>query len=61
MWMQLLRKISHENVVKLVNMYMNHIEMSLDLAFDYARDDLYVSMPTYLSYNFTCLYCILVC
>lgn len=40
---QLLREISHENVVKLVNVHINHTDMSLYLAFDYAEHDLYVS------------------
>lgn len=39
---QLLREISHENVVKLVNVHINHADMSLYLAFDYAEHDLYV-------------------
>ncbi|KAL5982604.1 protein kinase superfamily [Asimina triloba] len=38
----LLREISHENVVKLVNVHINHADMSLYLAFDYAEHDLYV-------------------
>lgn len=42
--MQLLREISHENVVKLVNVHINHMDMSLYLAFDYAEHDLYVSI-----------------
>ncbi|KAG2711457.1 hypothetical protein I3843_04G071600 [Carya illinoinensis] len=37
----LLREISHENVVKLVNVHINHTDMSLYLAFDYAEHDLY--------------------
>ncbi|KAM5577916.1 cyclin-dependent kinase E-1 [Rosa sericea] len=37
----LLREISHENVVKLVNVHINHSDMSLYLAFDYAEHDLY--------------------
>ncbi|KAL8265758.1 hypothetical protein R6Q59_003102 [Mikania micrantha] len=37
----LLREISHENVVKLVNVHINHMDMSLYLAFDYAEHDLY--------------------
>ncbi|OMP02902.1 hypothetical protein COLO4_10747 [Corchorus olitorius] len=37
----LLREISHENVVKLVNVHINHADMSLYLAFDYAEYDLY--------------------
>ncbi|XP_050228548.1 cyclin-dependent kinase E-1 [Mercurialis annua] len=37
----LLREISHENVVKLVNVHINHNDMSLYLAFDYAEHDLY--------------------
>lgn len=40
---QLLREISHENVVKLVNVHINPSDMSLYLAFDYAEHDLYVS------------------
>jgi len=43
--MQLLREITHENVVKLVNVHINHTDMSLYLAFDYAEHDLYVSIP----------------
>ncbi|KAG6398535.1 hypothetical protein SASPL_140000 [Salvia splendens] len=38
----LLREISHENVVKLANVHINHADMSLYLAFDYAEHDLYV-------------------
>ncbi|PHT50242.1 hypothetical protein CQW23_09989 [Capsicum baccatum] len=38
----LLREISHENVVKLVNVHINQTDMSLYLAFDYAEHDLYV-------------------
>jgi len=37
----LLREISHENVVKLVNVHINFADMSLYLAFDYAEYDLY--------------------
>ncbi|KAG9457214.1 hypothetical protein H6P81_001722 [Aristolochia fimbriata] len=37
----LLREISHENVVKLVNVHINHADMSLHLAFDCAEHDLY--------------------
>ncbi|XP_047094032.1 cyclin-dependent kinase E-1 [Lolium rigidum] len=37
----LLREINHENVVKLVNVHINHADMSLYLAFDYAEHDLY--------------------
>ncbi|KAG4909365.1 hypothetical protein JHK87_055481 [Glycine soja] len=37
----LLREITHENVVKLVNVHINHVDMSLYLAFDYAKHDLY--------------------
>ncbi|GAV68680.1 Pkinase domain-containing protein [Cephalotus follicularis] len=37
----LLREISHENVVKLVNVHINHADMSLYLAFDFAEYDLY--------------------
>lgn len=37
----LLREINHENVVKLVNVHINHMDMSLYLAFDYAEHDLY--------------------
>lgn len=43
--MQLLREINHENVIKLVNVHINHVDMSLYLAFDYAEHDLYVSTP----------------
>ncbi|GMY11580.1 cyclin-dependent kinase E-1 [Fagus crenata] len=37
----LLREITHENVVKLVNVHITHVDMSLYLAFDYAEHDLY--------------------
>ncbi|KAG8383882.1 hypothetical protein BUALT_Bualt04G0060400 [Buddleja alternifolia] len=37
----LLREISHDNVVKLANVHINHADMSLYLAFDYAEHDLY--------------------
>eukprot|EP00249_Psilotum_nudum_P023502 c28899_g1_i1 orf=224-1315(+) len=37
----LLRECVHENVVKLVNVHINHADMSLYLAFDYAEHDLY--------------------
>lgn len=37
----LLREISHENLVKLVNVHINSADMSLYLAFDYAEHDLY--------------------
>ncbi|KAH1189404.1 Cyclin-dependent kinase E-1 [Glycine max] len=37
----LLREITHENLVKLVNVHINHVDMSLYLAFDYAKHDLY--------------------
>ncbi|KAK1564909.1 hypothetical protein Q3G72_014374 [Acer saccharum] len=37
----LLREITHENVVQLVNVHINHADMSLYLAFDYAEYDLY--------------------
>ncbi|KAJ4773502.1 Protein kinase superfamily protein [Rhynchospora pubera] len=37
----LLREITHENVIKLVNVHINHTDMSLYLAFDYAEHDLY--------------------
>ncbi|KAK2966231.1 hypothetical protein RJ640_008214 [Escallonia rubra] len=40
----LLREITHENVVKLVNVHINHVDMSLYLAFDYAEHDLYVEI-----------------
>ena len=71
--MQLLREINHENVVKLVNVHINHADMSLYLAFDYAEHDLYVSIqwagrsllllpawyPIYLIFNlFVCLFVI---
>lgn len=49
-FLQLLREISHENVVKLANVHINHADMSLYLAFDYAEHDLYVSK--FLDYNF---------
>ncbi|RYR44692.1 hypothetical protein Ahy_A08g040984 isoform A [Arachis hypogaea] len=39
----LLREITHENVVKLVNVHINHADMSLYLAFDYAEHDLYLA------------------
>lgn len=41
--LQLLREIDHENVVTLANVHINHADMSLYLAFDYAEHDLYVS------------------
>ncbi|KAM7517976.1 hypothetical protein LguiB_016938 [Lonicera macranthoides] len=37
----LLREITHENVVKLEDVHINHMDMSLYLAFDYAEHDLY--------------------
>ncbi|CAD5171421.1 unnamed protein product [Musa acuminata subsp. burmannicoides] len=37
----LLRETCHENVVKLVNVHINHVDMSLYLAFDYSEYDLY--------------------
>ncbi|XP_024360396.1 cyclin-dependent kinase E-1 isoform X2 [Physcomitrium patens] len=37
----LLRECVHENIVKLVNVHINHGDMSLYLAFDYAEHDLY--------------------
>ncbi|GBG93426.1 hypothetical protein CBR_g69736 [Chara braunii] len=37
----LLRECQHENVVKLVNVHINHFDSSLYLAFDYAEHDLY--------------------
>ncbi|KAK3040829.1 hypothetical protein RJ639_029173 [Escallonia herrerae] len=37
----LLRETAHENVVKLVNVHVDHVNMSLYLAFDYADHDLY--------------------
>uniref|UniRef100_A0A7N0ZXN1 Protein kinase domain-containing protein n=3 Tax=Kalanchoe fedtschenkoi TaxID=63787 RepID=A0A7N0ZXN1_KALFE len=40
-WLSLLREISHENVVLLVNVHINLVDMSLYLAFDYAEHDLY--------------------
>lgn len=46
--MQLLREINHENVVKLVNVHINHVDMSLYLAFDYAEHDLYVSITSFI-------------
>ncbi|KAL6498072.1 Cyclin-dependent kinase E-1 [Orobanche gracilis] len=39
---ELLREIFHENVVKLVNVHINHADMSLYLAFDYSEHDLYL-------------------
>lgn len=42
--LQLPREITHENVVKLVNVHINHMDMSLYLAFDYAEHDLFVSI-----------------
>ncbi|KAG4389787.1 hypothetical protein AAZX31_06G150800 [Glycine max] len=39
--LQLPREITHENVVKLVKVHINHMDMSLYLAFDYAEHDLY--------------------
>lgn len=45
---QLLREITHENVVTLVNVHINHADMSLYLAFDFAEHDLYVSFPALL-------------
>jgi len=42
--LQLPREITHENVVKLVKVHINHMDMSLYLAFDYAEHDLYVSI-----------------
>jgi len=45
LFLQLLREITHENVVKLVNVHINHADMSLYLAFDYAEHDLYVGIP----------------
>lgn len=49
--LQLLREISHENVVKLVNVHINHADMSLYLAFDYAEHDLYVSKAVKLPFH----------
>lgn len=40
-------EISHDNVVKLVNVHINHSDMSLYLAFDYAEHELYVSLHSY--------------
>eukprot|EP00850_Spirogloea_muscicola_P008325 SM000044S15972 [mRNA] locus=s44:354689:358627:+ [translate_table: standard] len=37
----LLRECSHENIVRLVNVHINHADMSLYLAFDYAEHDIY--------------------
>jgi len=47
LFLQLLREITHENVVKLVNVHINHADMSLYLAFDYAEHDLYVGIPLF--------------
>ncbi|KAJ8447738.1 hypothetical protein Cgig2_015101 [Carnegiea gigantea] len=44
----LLREITHENVVKLVNVHINPADMSLYLAFDYAEHDLYVGIASLL-------------
>ncbi|XLU41421.1 hypothetical protein S245_036235 [Arachis hypogaea] len=40
---ELLREKTRENVVKLLKVHINHTNMSLYLAFDYAGHDLYVS------------------
>lgn len=48
---QLLREINHENVVKLVNVHINHADMSLYLAFDYAEHDLYVCDGVFNSFS----------
>ena len=48
---QLLREITHENVVKLVNVHITHVDMSLYLAFDYAEHDLYVSTIFYFHFQ----------
>lgn len=48
---QLLREINHENVVKLVNVHINHADMSLYLAFDYAEHDLYVCYGVFNSFS----------
>lgn len=45
---QLLRECAHENIVKLVNVHINYVDMSLYLAFDYAEHDLYVSLMTHI-------------
>ncbi|XP_028230724.1 cyclin-dependent kinase E-1-like [Glycine soja] len=37
----LLKKITHENVVKLINIHINHVNMSLYLAFNYVEHNLY--------------------
>ncbi|CAK9860032.1 unnamed protein product [Sphagnum jensenii] len=37
----LLRECIHENILKLINVHINHGDMSLYLAFDYAEHDLY--------------------
>ncbi|OAE30079.1 hypothetical protein AXG93_1474s1250 [Marchantia polymorpha subsp. ruderalis] len=37
----LLRECIHDNIVKLVNVHINYVDMSLYLAFDYAEHDLY--------------------
>ncbi len=39
---QLLRELQHENIVRLDNVYLNMVDSSLYLAFDYADHDLYV-------------------
>ncbi|KAG5028625.1 hypothetical protein JHK87_012139 [Glycine soja] len=40
----LLKKITHENVVKLINIHINHVNMSLYLAFNYVEHNLYVDI-----------------
>lgn len=45
----LLRECCHENIVKLVNVHINHADASLYLAFDYAEYDLYVSLTACFS------------
>ncbi|CAI7880852.1 unnamed protein product, partial [Closterium sp. NIES-53] len=37
----LLQECEHENIVQLLNVHINHNDMSLFLAFDYAEHDLY--------------------
>jgi cyclin-dependent kinase 8/11 len=37
----LLSELRHENIVRLENVYVNHAESSLTLAFEYAEHDLH--------------------
>jgi len=40
---KLLREVKHENVVNLLDIYINPNDKSLNLVFDYAEYDLFVS------------------